>query len=87
MNEKEFEEHYVQARRSLVTLLTASNEEDPALALQIQHELWDSVLAVDAALTTSLYVVLGLMDQIEMLTGQTVEEQLQFLALRVEVES
>lgn len=87
MDDKEFEAHYVQARRSLVTLLTAANDDDPALAMQLQTELWQSPLAVDAALTTSLYVVLGLMDQLEMLTGASVAEQLQFLALRVEVDS
>lgn len=74
---------YGAIQSKLIALLTAANEDDLSLFLEMQDELWASEFEVDAVLTQALFMILGLIDEHTEDKPGGVGEYLQALALMV----
>lgn len=72
---------YEETRGKLIALLTAANEDDLSMYIQLQDELWQDENDVDQVLTAALFFSLGLIDEAIKGTDISVLEYLQTMAL------
>lgn len=74
-------QEYEGTRRKLIALLTAANEDDLSLFIELISELWSSPQSVEDVLVAALFLSLGMLDEIEDYTGTSAQEYIQSLAL------